>query len=41
MGVLRVLGVLTVIGLAALIYYLSKRSRRKDERWEEEINVGV
>jgi protein SCO1/2 len=41
MGVLRVLGVLTVIGLAAFIYYLSKRSRRKDERWEEEINVGV
>lgn len=41
MGVLRVLGVLTVIGLAALLYYLSRRSRRKDERWEEEINVGV
>jgi protein SCO1/2 len=41
MAVLRVAGVLTVIALAALIYYLSRRARRKDERWEEEINVGV
>ena len=41
MGVLRVLGVLTVIGLGALLYYLTRRARRKDERWEEEINVGV
>jgi protein SCO1 len=41
MAVMRVAGVLTVIGLAALIYYLSRRTRRKDERWEEEINAGV
>jgi hypothetical protein len=41
MAVLRVAGVLTVLGLAALIYYLTRRTRRKDERWEEEINVGV
>jgi protein SCO1/2 len=41
MAVLRVAGVLTVLGLAALVYYLTRRSRRKEERWEEEINVGV
>ncbi len=41
MAVLRAAGVLTVLGLAALIYYLTRRARRKDERWEEEINVGV
>ena len=41
MAVLRVAGVLTVLGLAALVYYLSRRARRKEERWEEEINVGV
>jgi protein SCO1/2 len=41
MAVLRVAGLLTVLGLAALVYYLSRRARRKDERWEEEINVGV
>jgi len=41
MAVLRAAGVLTVIGLAALIYYLSRRTRRKGERWEEEINVGA
>ena len=41
MGVLRAAGVLTVFGLAAFVYYLSKRARWKDERWEEEINVGV
>src|ERR1700750_285738 len=39
MAVLRAAGVLTVFGLAALIYYLTRRTRRKDERWEEEINV--
>ena len=37
MGVLRAAGVLTVFGLAALIYYLTRRARRR----EEEINVGV
>jgi protein SCO1/2 len=41
MAVLRVAGVLTVLGLAALVYYLTRRTRRRDERWEEEINVGV
>jgi protein SCO1/2 len=41
MAVLRVAGVLTVLGLAALIYYLARRTRRKEEGWEEEINVGV
>jgi protein SCO1/2 len=41
MAVLRVAGVLTVFGLAALIYYLTRRTRRKEEGWEEEINVGV
>ena len=37
MGVMRAAGVLTVFGLAALLYYLTKRARRR----EEEINVGV
>jgi len=37
MGVLRALGVLTVFGLAALLYYLTRRARGR----EEEINVGV
>jgi protein SCO1/2 len=41
MAVLRVAGLLTVLGLAALVYYLTRRARRKEERWEEEINVGV
>jgi protein SCO1/2 len=36
MAVLRAAGVLTVLGLAALIYCLTKRARR-----EEEINVGA
>ena len=37
MAVLRAAGVLTVFGLAALLYYLTRRTRRR----EEEINVGV
>ncbi len=41
MAVLRAAGVLTVLGLAAFIYYLTRRTRRKEEGWEEEINVGV
>jgi protein SCO1 len=41
MAVLRVAGVLTVLGLVALIYLLHRRTRRREERWEEEINVGV
>jgi protein SCO1/2 len=41
MAVLRVAGVLSVLGLAALLYYLTRRARRKEESWEEELNVGV
>jgi protein SCO1/2 len=37
MAVLRAAGVLTVFGLAALLYFLTRRTRRR----EEEINVGV
>ncbi|HEX8721480.1 MAG TPA: hypothetical protein VF736_12665, partial [Pyrinomonadaceae bacterium] len=37
MAVLRAAGVLTVFGLAALLYYLHRRSRRG----EEGLNVGV
>lgn len=41
MAVLRAAGVLTVLGLVALLYFLHRRTRRAGERWEEEINVGV
>jgi protein SCO1/2 len=37
MAVLRAAGVLTVLGLAALLYYLTRRARRR----EEEMGVGV
>jgi protein SCO1/2 len=40
MAVLRAAGVLTIFGIAALILFLARRTRRKEERWEEEINVG-
>jgi protein SCO1/2 len=40
MGVLRAAGVLTVIGLVALLFYLRRVARRRAERWDEEINVG-
>jgi protein SCO1/2 len=40
MGVLRVAGVLTVFGLAALIFYLVRKSRRREETWEQELSVG-
>jgi hypothetical protein len=33
--------VLTVLGIAALILFLVRRTRRREERWGEEINVGV
>ena len=39
MGVLRAAGVLTVAGLAGLLLYLRRKTRR-GERWDEEINVG-
>jgi hypothetical protein len=32
--------VLTVLGLAALIIFLVRRTRRDAERWDEEIGVG-
>jgi protein SCO1/2 len=40
MAVLRGAGVLTVFGLVGLIFYLSRRTRRNQEHWEDEINVG-
>jgi len=40
MGVLRVAGVLTVFGVAALIYFLVRKSRRREEEWEQELSVG-
>ena len=40
MGVLRAAGVLTVFGLVALLFYLRRVTRRRAERWDEEINVG-
>ena len=40
MGVLRAAGVLTVVGLVALLFYLRRKTRQRAERWEEEIGVG-
>ena len=40
MGVLRAAGVLTVLGVVALLFYLRRVTRRRQERWDEEINVG-
>jgi protein SCO1/2 len=40
MAVLRAAGVLTVFGVAALIVFLVRRTRRREERWDEEIKVG-
>jgi protein SCO1/2 len=40
MGVLRAAGVLTVLGVVALLLYLRRVTRRRAERWDEEINVG-
>ena len=41
MGVLRAAGVLTVLGLVALLFYLRRVTRRRQAgRWEEEIGVG-
>ena len=40
MGVLRVAGVLTVAGVVALLLYLRRKTRQRDERWDEEIKAG-
>jgi protein SCO1 len=40
MAVLRAAGVLTVFGVVALILFLVRLTRRKQERWDEEIKVG-
>ena len=40
MAVMRAAGVLTVFGLAALILCLVRRSRRREEAWEQELSVG-
>jgi protein SCO1/2 len=40
MGVLRVAGVLTVAGLVALLLYLRRKTRRREETWEQELSVG-
>ena len=40
MAVLRVAGVLTVFGVVALILLLVRRTRRNQERWDEELGVG-
>ena len=40
MGVLRVAGVLTVAGLVAFILYLRRKSKRREEVWEQELSVG-
>jgi len=40
MGVLRTAGVLTVAGLAAFILYLRRKSKRREEVWEQELSVG-
>ena len=40
MGALRVAGVLTVLGLVALILYLRRVTRRREEEWEQELSVG-
>jgi protein SCO1/2 len=40
MGVLRVAGVLTVAGVVALLFYLRRKSRRREETWEQELSVG-
>jgi protein SCO1/2 len=40
MGVLRVAGVLTVFGVVALILYLVRKSKRREEAWEQKLSVG-
>lgn len=40
MGVLRAAGVLTVLGVVALLLYLRRKTRQKDAGWDEEIEAG-
>ncbi|HWS90779.1 MAG TPA: SCO family protein [Pyrinomonadaceae bacterium] len=40
MGVLRAAGVLTVLALVALVLYLVRKSRRREEAWEQELSAG-
>jgi protein SCO1 len=40
MGVLRAAGVLTVAGVVALLFYLRRKSKRREETWEQELSVG-
>jgi protein SCO1/2 len=40
MATLRAAGVLTVFGVVGLIFYLRRRTRQNEERWEDEINAG-
>ena len=40
MGVLRAAGVLTVAGLVALLLYLRRKSKRREEAWEQELGAG-
>jgi protein SCO1/2 len=40
MGVLRAACVLTVAGVVALLLYLRRKSRRREETWERELSVG-
>jgi protein SCO1/2 len=40
MGVLRAAGVLTVLGVVALLLYLRRKTRAAEERWDEEIKAG-
>jgi protein SCO1/2 len=40
MNVLRAAGVLTVLGVVALLLYLRRKTRRREEEWEQELSVG-
>jgi protein SCO1/2 len=40
MGVLRAAGVLTVAGVVALLLYLRRKTRQREERWDDEVEAG-
>lgn len=40
MGVLRAAGVLTVFGVVGLILFLRRKSKRREETWEQELSAG-